>query len=94
MTIRNLQPLDPPPTADSLRDLAASGEPLGLTIGGELALVVQDAAAYRRLLALARKAEDFEAIRLGLEDMEAGRVEPIEAALADIRRDLQLPAGP
>ena len=77
--------------ADSLRRLVETGEPLGLTIKGKVALVVHDAASYQKLVDRAEKAEVYETIRLGLEDLKAGRVEPLESALDDIRRDLQLP---
>ncbi len=46
---------------------------------------------------LLRKLEDgedaraLEGIRLGLEDMRAGRTQPLADAFADIRRDLNLP---
>jgi hypothetical protein len=55
--------------------------------------VVQDATSYQKLLDIAEQAKVLEGIRRGLEDMKAGRTQPLDAALADIRRDLQLPRG-
>ena len=81
-------------TPDFVRRLRETGEPLVLTIDGKAALVVRDAASYQKLLDLAEEARVLERIRLGFEDMNAGRTEPIESALAEIRRDLQLPRGP
>ena len=80
-------------TPDYLRQLKETGEPLVLTINGKAELVVQDAASYQRLMDLAEEAKMLEGIRGGLEDIKAGRTQPIDVALADIRRDLQLPQG-
>jgi PHD/YefM family antitoxin component YafN of YafNO toxin-antitoxin module len=76
-----------------VQQLKETGEPLVLTINGKAELVVQDAASYQKLLDIAEEAKVLEGIRRGLEDMNAGRTQPLEAAIADIRRDLQLPHG-
>jgi putative addiction module CopG family antidote len=50
-----------------------------------------------RLLQRREEAEEarvLEGIRRGLEDMRAGRTQPLAEAFADIRRDLNLPQGP
>jgi putative addiction module CopG family antidote len=39
------------------------------------------------------EARDLVGIRQGLDDMRAGRTEPLAEAFADIRRDLNLPQG-
>jgi prevent-host-death family protein len=80
-------------TPDFLKQLKDTGEPLVLTINGKAELVVQDAASYQRLLDLAEDAKVLEGIRRGLEDVAAGRTQPIADAFADIRRDLNLPQG-
>ena len=80
-------------TPEFVQQLKETGEPLVLTINGKAELVVQDAASYQKLLDIAEQAKVLEGIRRGLEDMKAGRTQPLEAALADIRRDLQLPHG-
>ena len=49
-----------------------------------------------RLLRQQEEAEEarvLEGIRQGLEDMRAGRSQPLAEAFADIRRDLNLPHG-
>jgi putative addiction module CopG family antidote len=49
-----------------------------------------------RLLRQREEAEEarvFEGIQQGLEDMRAGRSQPLAEAFADIRRDLNLPHG-
>ena len=49
-----------------------------------------------RLLRQQEEAEEarvLEGIRQGLEDVRAGRTQPLAEAFADIRRDLDLPKG-
>jgi len=41
----------------------------------------------------AEEARALEGIRQGLEDMRAGRTQPLAEAFADIHRDLNLPHG-
>ena len=41
----------------------------------------------------AEEARALEGIRQGLDDMRAGRTQPLAEAFADIRRDLNLPHG-
>jgi prevent-host-death family protein len=77
-------------TPDFLKQLKDTGEPVVLTINGKAELVVQDAASYQRLLNLAEEANVIEGIRRGLQDVAAGRTQPIADAFADIRRDLKL----
>lgn len=80
-------------TPDYLKQLKDTGEPVVLTINGKAELVVQDAASYQKLLDIADQAKVLEGIRRGLEDMRAGRTQPLDEAFADIRRDLKLPQG-
>lgn len=81
-------------TAEYLRQLQASGSPLVLTVNGKAAVVVQDAAAFQRLVDRAAKAERDEAvaaIREGLADAEAGRVKPARKALKALARKYGIP---
>jgi len=71
-------------TAEFLDRLHASGEPLVLTVNGKAQVVVQDAAAYQKLVEAAEKVEREEtiaAIREGLADVKAGRTKPARAVL-------------
>ena len=52
--------------------LKESGEPELLTVNGEAAVVVQDAAAYQELLRKADYAETIEAIRAGMSAHQRG----------------------
>lgn len=76
-------------TAEFLRTLHDTGEPLVLTVNGKAEVVVQDATAYQRLVEAATRAEREEtlaAIREGLADVAAGRTQPARQALADLAR--------
>src|SRR4029077_2054320 len=78
-------------TPEFLKQLKETGEPVVLTINGKAELVVQDAASYQKLLDLAEAAKVLEGIRRGLEDVTAGRTQPLAEAFADVRRELKLP---
>jgi prevent-host-death family protein len=76
-------------TAGYLQQLHQSGAPLVLTVNGRAEVVVQDAAAYQRLLeraARADMAETVTAIQQGLADAAAGRVKPARQALETLAR--------
>jgi len=59
-----------------MKHLRRSKRPLVLTVNGKAAAVVQDAAAYQRLLDMAARADASEGIRQGREDARKGRVRP------------------
>ncbi len=83
-------------TADHLRRLHSSGEPLVLTVNGKAEVVVQDAAAYQRLVDLAAKGDREEAvaaIREGLSDVNAGRVKPARKALNALAKKYGIPTA-
>jgi prevent-host-death family protein len=83
-------------TADYLRQLHSSGEPLVLTVNGKAEVVVQDAGAYQRLVERAAKAdreESVAAIREGLADAEAGCVKPARKALKTLARKFGIPTS-
>ena len=83
-------------TADYLRQLRASGEPMVLTVNGKAEVVVQDAAAYQRLVNVAAKVDREEtvaAIRAGLDSVEAGRVKPARKALKALARKYGVPTS-
>ena len=71
-------------TAEYLERLHKTGEPVVLTVNGKAQVVVQDAAAYQKLLDAAAKTvreETVAAIREGLADVKAGRTKPARPAL-------------
>uniref|UniRef100_A0A7C2JZS7 Antitoxin n=1 Tax=Schlesneria paludicola TaxID=360056 RepID=A0A7C2JZS7_9PLAN len=81
-------------SADYLRQLRATGEPMVLTVNGKAEVVVQDAAAYQKLVEQAARAdreETIAAIREGLADVEAGRVKPARKALQALAKRYGIP---
>jgi prevent-host-death family protein len=63
-------------TALVLKQMKDSGNPVVLTVNGKAEVVVQDAAAYQRLMALAERAEMMEFLRQAKADADAGRTVP------------------
>jgi PHD/YefM family antitoxin component YafN of YafNO toxin-antitoxin module len=74
-----------------LSHLKKSKRPLVLTVNGKAAAVVQDAAAYQHLLDIAARADVFEAIRQGREDVVRGRTKPAREVFEQMRRDYGIP---
>ena len=70
-------------SADFLKQLKKSKRPVVLTVKGRAAAVVQDAAAYQRLLDIAAAADAREGIRQGLEDVRKGRTRPAREFFAE-----------
>jgi prevent-host-death family protein len=70
-------------SGDFLEQLRKSKRPVVLTVNGKAAAVVQDAAAYQRLLDVAASADADEGIRQGLKDAREGKVRPARKFFAD-----------
>jgi prevent-host-death family protein len=77
-------------TQEMVEEMEASGRPMVLTVNGKAKLVVQDAAAYQKLLDSIDEAQAIEGIKRGLEDVRRGRTKPVDRAFADIRRRLKI----
>lgn len=83
-------------SSEYIRQLRDSGEAIVLTVNGKAEVVVQDAAAYQRLVEQAAKADREEtvaAIRAGLADVEAGRTKPARSALRALAKKYGVPSG-
>ena len=78
-------------SGDFMRQLSKSKRPLVLTVRGKAAVVVQDAAAYQQLLDLAARADPYEAIRQGLDEVASGRTRPAQAVFDEIRQKHGIP---
>ena len=63
-------------SAAFLAQLKKTRRPVILTVNGKAAAVVQDAAAYQRLLDIAAQADAKEGIRQGRADVAKGRALP------------------
>jgi prevent-host-death family protein len=63
-------------SGDFMKQLRKTKRPVVLTVKGKAAAVVQDAAAYQRLLDIAATASAEEGIRQGLEEVKQGKGRP------------------
>ena len=70
-------------SGDFMKQLRKSKRPVVLTVKGKAAAIVQDAAAYQRLLDIAAQVDVHEGIRQGLEDADAGRTRPVREFFAE-----------
>jgi len=73
-----------------MQRLKKTRRPIILTVNGKPEAVVQDAAAYQRLLDLAASADVNEAIRQGLEDVAQGRTRPAREVFRELREEYGL----
>ncbi len=69
-----------------LKQIKKSKRPIVLTVNGKSKAVVQDAESYQRLLDIAARADVYEAIRQGLDDIDKGRTRPAREVLNELRR--------
>jgi len=85
---RDIQPLShfKRNTADFIKQLKETGEPVVLTINGKAELVIQDAASYQELLELRDRLEAIAGIRRGLDSMEKGKGRPADEVFAGLRK--------
>jgi prevent-host-death family protein len=74
-----------------MQRLKKTKRPIILTVNGKPEAVVQDAAAYQRLLDLAAQASEEEAIRQGLEDLREGRTRPAKEVFEEMRGKYAIP---
>jgi prevent-host-death family protein len=74
-------------SVEFMQQLKATKRPIILTVNGKPAAVLQDAAAYQRLLDLAAAADANEGIRQGLEDIAAGRTRPAREVFDELSEE-------
>ena len=69
-----------------LKQIKKSKRPVVLTVNGKAEAVVQDAQAYQQLLDIAARADVYEALRQGLDDIAHGRTRPAREVFSEFRR--------
>ena len=74
-----------------MQRLKKTKRPIILTVNGKPEAVVQDAAAYQRLLDIAAETDVNEAIRQGLEDVREGRTRPAKEVFEGMRHKYRIP---
>ena len=72
-------------TADFMRQMKQSGEPIVLTVDGKAEFVVQDAQSYQALMDRLQQVEDLSATREGLAQAERGEGRPVREVFAEIK---------
>src|ERR1700684_4736342 len=78
-------------SGEFLKQLKKSKRPVVLTVNGKAEAVVQDAEAYQRLLDIAARADVYEAIRQGLDDISTSRTMPANEVFETIRKKHGIP---
>jgi PHD/YefM family antitoxin component YafN of YafNO toxin-antitoxin module len=68
-----------------LKELDRSRLPILLTVNGKPALVVQHPETFSKMYNAIEQGYDTEALRKGLEDLHAGRVEPLDKVARSLR---------
>jgi prevent-host-death family protein len=76
-------------TSVFLRRLKATGHPVVLTINGKAELVVQDAASYQRLFALAERLETIEAVKESLAAIDRGEGRPMDEVFDELEAEMR-----
>lgn len=80
-------------TAHVMKQMRKSGKPVVLTVNGKAEVVVQDAAAYQRLMARAEKTEMMEFLREAKADGDAGRTVPARDFLQSLGQKKETRSG-
>ena len=78
-------------SGDFMKQLNKSKRPMVLTVKGKAAAIVQDAAAYQRLLDIAAAADAEEGIRQGLEDAKKAKTRPAREFFAEFETKRGIP---
>ncbi len=71
-------------TAQVMKQMKETGNPVVLTVNGKAEVIVQDAVAYERLLTLAERAEMIEFLREAKADADTGRTVPAREFLESL----------
>jgi len=71
-------------SAQVMKQMKKSGNPVVLTVNGKAQGVVQDASAYQRLLTLAEKAEMVQFLHQAKADADAGKTVPAREFLESL----------
>ena len=74
-------------SGDMMKRLKKTRRPIVLTVNGKAEAVVQDAAAYQRLLNIAARGDALEGIRQGIEQLDRGEGQDIEEFFAEFEAE-------
>ena len=71
---------------EHIERLKETGRPAVLTVNGKAEVIVQDAAAYQKLLELVDRLQAIEGIQKGLESMQRGEGKPAHEVFTRLRK--------
>jgi prevent-host-death family protein len=74
-------------TNDLIGQMKETGSPIVLTVNGKAELVVQDAAAYQRLLNSIERLESLLAIQRGLTDVKNGDTKSLDSFIIEMQNN-------
>jgi PHD/YefM family antitoxin component YafN of YafNO toxin-antitoxin module len=77
--------------AELIEQLETTHRPITLTVDGQPKAILQNPAAYQRLLDLAAASDAREGIRQGLADLAAGRARPLDEVFDEMRAKYAIP---
>ncbi len=80
--------------SEFINRIKETGQPLMLTVDGDVEVVVLDAETYERLLDALEYKETVEAIREGLESMRSGKGMPADEFFEQMRKKYNIPERP
>jgi prevent-host-death family protein len=78
-------------TTEFVKQLKATGAPVVLTVNGKAELVVQDAAAYQKLVDLIEQMETVQILRERLAAARRGEGRPVEEFFGEMEQKYGLP---
>ena len=73
-------------TNELINQMKETGNPMVLTVNGKAELVVQDAAAYQKLLDTLEKLETLIGIKKGLEDITEGETQFLNEFIEEMQQ--------
>lgn len=76
-------------TAEYVKKIKKSGNPLVLTINGKAEIVMHDVESYRRMLELIDRAETVGAVREGLESARRGKTMSLDRFDKELRKRIR-----
>ncbi len=73
-----------------IQHIKETGNPMAITINGDAEVVIQDAVLFQKMCDALSHAKFISAMRESEQDLSAGRVQELDIAMAEIRRELDL----
>lgn len=72
-------------TTNLIEQMKETGSPVVLTVNGKAEVVVQDAAAYQKLLDKLERLESMLAIQQGLQDVNNGETQSLDSFIVEMQ---------